>query len=609
MGIFTRDEQRDELRQLSSEFESLRGADQERLQRYADYRAEMESSRELDATPRQGEDYGRKTQNTSSISRHRIALPFAQALTVKHSHRISARLPEVIVDRRAETAEERYRSDAMEKMVWGIIRESRGEAQIASGAWDGSQLGATVFHVYFDVGKQQPCFRAIDPSGCLVVPGVDDPHKFKRVYRFWRAPVETVKAQYRGETFDGEPVKVDDIQGDGKENGNEMCLIVQMTDENRILRFVAGNRPIGLYDYEHGYGFVPYVVIPNIGPERKIWGWADYEFVRGLLDYLPKLFSRQADVVRATANGAYTDERTGKSAKEIEKVVQEGGILPIKQGSKVAPIPAPDMPEWVTEHADTALLFVKMLGFAPDGAWGDGSAASGSDRGLQMQPMNELTALKRINWASGLGRLFKMAFQMIEKKQAGAATYRGTHVRGAKRDPFAVTFDPTKPPQSVPNPAFTPGGDLLDDEPEQIALPQDPKQIFDGDYEVRFSWLNRVDPDDPAFVMSELNKFQQAVQSLETTLERIGCDNPSDEIKRIKAEAESMPWIRQGVIAFTKAQLDANSQGEDGGPAENLGTGIDDALTMMTSKDGAAQDANGGTAGLGSSGIGQLYGA
>ena len=609
MGIFNRDEKRDELAQLGSEFESLRGADQERLQRYADYREEMEAGRTLDATPRQTEDYGRKSQSNSSISRHRVPLPFAQALTVKHAHRISARLPEVIVDRRAETAEERYRSDSMEKMVWGIIRESRGEAQIASAAWDGSQLGASVFQVYFDVGKQQPCFRAIDPAGCLVVPGVDDPHKFKRIYRFWRAPIETVKAQYRGETYDGVPVKVDDIQGDGKENGNEMCTIVQVVDEDRTLRFVAGNRPVGLYEYAHNYGFVPYVVIPNLGPERKIWGWADYEFVRGLLDYLPKLFSRQADVVRATANGAYTDERTGKSAKEIERVVSEGGILPIKTGSKVAPIPAPDMPAWVTDHADTALLFVKMLGFAPDGAWGDGTAASGSDRGLQMQPMNELTALKRINWAAGLGRLFKMAFQMIEKKQAGAATYRGTHISGAKRDPFAVTFDPTKAPQTVPNPAFTQGGDLLSDEPEDIQLPQDPKQIFDGDYEVRFSWQNRVDPDDPAFVMSEMNKFQQAVQSLETTLERIGCDNPSDEIKRIKAEAEAMPWLRQGMIALTKNQLAANNQGDGGGPQENLGTGINDALSMMTSKDGAAQDANAGTAALGNSGVGQLYGA
>jgi len=163
MGIFNRDEKRDELAQLGSEFESLRGADQERLQRYADYREEMEAGRTLDATPRQTEDYGRKSQSNSSITRHRVPLPFAQALTVKHAHRISARLPEVIVDRRAETAEERYRSDSMEKMVWGIIRESRGEAQIASAAWDGSQLGASVFQVYFDVGKQQPCFRGGEP--------------------------------------------------------------------------------------------------------------------------------------------------------------------------------------------------------------------------------------------------------------------------------------------------------------------------------------------------------------------------------------------------------------------------------------------------------------
>ncbi len=609
MGWLSRDgQERDEIAQLNSEFESLRGSDAERLQRYSEYRDEIEAGRTLDGTPRQTTDYGRKTSSTSGLSRHRIPLPFAQALTVKHSHRISARMPEVIVDRRAENAEERYRSDTMEKMVWGIIRESKGEAQFAGAAWDGSQLGASCFQVYFDIDKQLPCFRALDPAGVLVVPGVDDSHKFKRFFRFWRAPLESVKAQYRGETFRGDPVRVDEIESDGKVSGVEMCTIVQVADENRMLRFVKGKRPIPLYEYEHNYGFTPYVVIPNLGPERSIWGWSDYEFVRGLLDYLPKLFSREADVLRAVANGGYTDERTGRSAAEIEKAVNEGGVLPIKQGSEIKPIPAPDMPDWVGEHADRALLFVKMLGFAPDGAWGDGSAASGSDRGLQMQPMNELTALKRINWASGLSRLFSMAFQMIEKKQASGATYRGVAVRGAKRDPFAVQIDPTKPATVAPNPAFNPD-DLGSEEEETIGLPVDPKALFDGDYEVRFSWLNRVDPDDPAFVMSELNKFQQAVQSLETTLERIGIDNPADEIKRIKAEAESMPWLRQGVIAFTKAQLDAQGQGEGGGPPTNLGTGLDDAMGMMTSKDGVAQDANAGSAGLGSSGIGLTYGS
>lgn len=597
----------DDIAALKDEFEALRSGEADRLQRYALYRSENQLARTGDAAQFSGveSDYtqGRRRRGSGrNPRRHDIALPFGQALTVKHSYRIAGRLPDVVVDRREETPQERYRSDTMEKMIWGVIRESRGEVELGDAAWDSSQLGAACLRVYFDYAKQMPLFKALDPSGVLVVKGLDDPHDFQRFYRYWRVPRATFNAEYREKEFRGRPVRVGDVSVD-------TVTIIECSDKKKTIRFTLEDG-VGLDEREHDYGFVNYVVIPNIGPQRDVWGWADYEFVRALVQYLPSLLSREADILRMVANGAFVEKGTGQTPTTILDTIRKGGVLPSRKDGSIEPIQPPNVPDFTDEHRAAVIQFIRDLGFAPDAAWGDGNAGSGSDRGLQLQPLLELTAMKQLNWAAGLSRLFSMGLRMTESKQAGPARYRGAVKVGARRTPFALTIQPSAEPggskTKIPNPLFDP--QAVDPGDEEIDVPDSPKELFDGDYEVRFVWQNRIDPDDPAFVMSELNKFQQGVQSLRTTLERLGVQSPEDEMRLIEQEADRFPWLRQGLIALTKAQLDASSQGEGGGPQEDPGTGLDAGLSTMLGKDGAAMNVDGATQGLGQSGVGQLYG-
>jgi hypothetical protein len=119
---------------------------------------------------------------------------------------------------------------------------------------------------------------------------------------------------------------------------------------------------------------------------------------------------------------------------------------------------------------------------------------------------------------------------------------------------------------------------------------------------MRFVWQNRIDPDDPAFVLAELNKFVQGAQSLETTLDRLGVQFPEDEMKRIEREAERFPWLRQGMIALVQAQIQAQNQngegGGGGGRPTDVAGGVMDALQMMQTPDGSALDADAGAAAM-----------
>ncbi len=589
----------EDLDHFAAEFEELRAAEGERLARYQQYRDECEATRDTDLNltqPSTFTDYGRVKVKDGERLRHRFTFPFAQALTVKHAYRIAGRLPDAVVDRREETPQERYRSDTMEKIWWSIVRASNGETNFADAAWDASQVGAAAFDLYYDVNLQTPVFRAIDPANCLVVRGLNDPHDFERAYRWWNVPVTTLAATYHGKEFRGTPVTVDGVT-------EMVATVVQVATKTKLIKFIAdagGPQVVGLEEKEHNFGFVPYVIIPNLGPYRRIWGWADYEFVREIGRYINVALGREADVLGMTANGAVKATGTQMTAHQILQALQQGGVIPLKKDGDIAPVGAPEMPGFEQAHVTALFDVFERIGFAPPAAWGSLGASSGSDRGLQLQPMIELTAMKQSNYKAGLSRLGEMAFLMVERKQAGAARFYGTATRGVKSKKFNVTLDSTVT-DPINQPIQTPDGE------DVIQVPANPKDLFNGDHSIRFVWQNRIDVDDPAYVAAELNKFAQGVQSLRTTLERLGVEAPEDEIRLIETEAEQHPWLRQGMIKLLEMQLAADQQGQGGGqpfdPTAAIGSGLD----TMTGSGTASLDSDALTGAL-NGGVGQLFG-
>ena len=589
---------------FDAEFQDLRATNATRLDRYQKFRDEIGRSRDWDPAGGATDttDYGRNRTDAGVPKRHNVQLPFAQALTVKHAFRISGRMPEAIVDKRFTSPQEKHRSDTMEKIWWSVIRNSGDETLFAGGAWDGSQLGSACFDLYFDVRRQQPVIRSIDPGGILVVPGLDDRHDYQRVYKFWDVPLRTLRAEYKDKFLDEEPIRIGDITSTHKDDDLEMVTLVQMTDRNRHLRWASGSK-VRLWGAEHKLSFVPYVVIPNLGPDREIWGWADYEFYRSIAQYLPVLFSREADIIRSVSNGTYIEKATGQDPQAIKKVLSTGGVVPSRRDGELEPVGVPEAPQFETSHASTALQYLKMLGFAPDAAWGEGQSQSGSDRNLQLQPLIELTSMKQMNWQRGLGRLGSLAFRMLEQLQTSKTTFFGTRPsRTGSATPFApAVLGPDLDPIDASN------SNGMD---EAIQLPRTPKELFGGEYQIRFTFRTRVDPDDPAFVLAELNKFQQGAQSLQTTLERLGVQAPEEEIKLIEDESERFPWLRSGMVQLVKAQLAARGgTGTGGGPGADPAGGLAGALATSISPDGQALDTDAGAAALPGDSPGALFGA
>lgn len=557
MNIFPSPEEKDAAKlghALSAEFNSLREDASERLSRYAEFTDEYERPRTA-VIKGKVTDYGRAVQS-QELQRHHIPMPYSHAIITKHAYRIAGRLPDLIAQRLDNSEYEMYTGDLKEKLLYSVYEESDAEQQFADAAHDGSLLGPGCFQVYYNPAYDQPRFRAVDPRHVLVVPGVDDPHDFEACYYFWEISVASFRAKY-GMTPLPDGTDAHSIKTD---NGTDKVCVVERWDRQTKVRMAGGHllEPVTT----HSYGFTPYVVIPNLGPYRDIWGYGDYEFFRHIAAYYETLMSRQADVIRATANGAYLEKGTGQSPKAVKQVIQQGGVAPSREKGSVEAIQPAEFGNGFVEHVSMMRDALNDLGFTPPASWGALGAASGSDRALQLQPQIELTALKQINWSAGLKRLNTMILKLIEQKSIGKSSYTGTKVRGAVSTPFRIVLNAAANEDyaitdSDGQPAVNPDGTA-------VKIPLNPKELIAGNYCTRVVWERRLDRDDPEFVLSELNKYAQAAQSLRTTLEHLGFENPEDEMDLIEAESERFPWVRSGMVELIKQQLSASAEGGGG---------------------------------------------
>jgi hypothetical protein len=583
------------------ELNQLRIDDGMRLQRMVDLRQVMESFRRDSVSRILPSDYGRNGPELND--RTDVRLPYLLAICVKHAHRAGGQLPDVRVPRADSSPPERWRQSVLERFLACCWNDSDALVQLTTAAWDASCVGAGAFEVYWNVDRQVACFYARDPAGMVVVP---DPYKvwpYQRAYRSWLTPLGSLRASYGGKFVDPVDQRLGRVQIDGLEplgdQQGSLCQINEVKDETQCVRWSG---EVLLHRSDHGADFCPTVLYPNVGPLRMVFGYSDVELAQDIALYYQRVFSRQADVAAFAARGSYTEEQTGVPAVQVREVIKKGGVIPIRRDGKVLPIEAHQQPSFINEHFQAARDALSDLSFVPDAAWGSqGEATSGSERGMQMLPQIELARQKQVNMRWALEKVSELCLRMAERNALGKQRYRGSMRRDGVSRSFRMDLGP-----AVPAPQGLDGVDMT--------LPR----LIAKDYDTEIVFTDHLDVWDPQFVLSELNKFSQGAQSLQTTLERLGTADPIDEMNLIQAEAEAMPWLRQGMIALIEKQLDAQGgpgQGEGSAapasyPPDQMGGGPQAGLeSMMGPSGGSGSGTDALTQALNGSGSGRAPGA
>ena len=176
-------------------------------------------------------------------------------------------------------------------------------------------------------------------------------------------------------------------------------------------RLIVGSTTV--HDGPNPYGFIPFVVIPNLQPPNSRWGQSDLVDLIPLNRELDERMSDQADVIRYHADPPV-----------VFRGVEEHSDLPVGPGT-VWDLPRDadvSLLEWhgnapaLQDHIDRVLRALYEVTETPRTSFGDsGRLLSGVALETELHPLVQRTLRKRVSWSAALRRCNQMLLLLAER--------------------------------------------------------------------------------------------------------------------------------------------------------------------------------------------------
>lgn len=437
---------------------------------------------------------------------------------------------------RPNDLEHREAAERAEKILRRLMALSNAPLHLDMGAKTGSQLGRTVYKVYKkgEKGGQHACFSYCQPDYFYGIPASDS-HlaEFSTVY--YSYPVDILEAQrmfgpgdYKTEAALADtyyqPLKEHDKDTTGR---TRRVPVLEVWTRDAYLLEVGGvvkyNGKNPFTWQRSGKGFVPFVVIENIRNAGEGQGEADIKQARELNEYLNFLLSRKYHVTSRWLQPTVVWEGAPQNMGEIlAGTIGGGGAIPTRLGSRLSFL-AYDRPNQMVTEMEMQLrnAILESTGMSDVALQGtlSGSVNTGPSTYAQWQPVLSTIAKKQTEWQHGLSTLFAMLLEVQE--QIGNSTALGKAVIN----------------ETVKSAEFS-DGEVVDLSGKDIA----------GLREVTISWPGILPKDDIDAARLEMEKASMGLQSIYTTLEKLGVEYPTDEIARIRMENQD-PNLRGEKVA------------------------------------------------------------
>ena len=449
---------------------------------------------------------------------------------------------------RPNTLDFRDKAERTEKILRRLLDLSNSELQFDMGAKSGSQLGRTIFKVYEKgvEGKKHACFSFCQPDYFYGIPAGDNNlGEYSVVYYSYPLDKNEAKRVFGNHPFKSEAelqtnkyytVLIEQQQDTYAAGGRRRVPVMEIWTKDAYSLSVGGvvlfNGDNPFKDKATGEGYIPFVVIENIRNSGSNYGESDIAQARQLNEQLNYLLSRKTHIVGRWLQPTLVWEGAPQNyADTLASTIGGGGAIPARIGSKLyflaydRPNPAVTEMEQTLRTAilDTTGMSEIALQGTPSGSINTGPALE-----AQFAPVITTIAKKRKEWETGLKNLFSMLLDTQER--IGDSKALGQAVIN----------------QSVKSQG-QPDGELVDLSGKDI----------DGLREVSLLWPEVLPKNELDSARFELEKMQQGVQSMYTTLEKLGEDYPDDEIARISQENTDPTLRGEKVAEQVRAQATA----------------------------------------------------
>jgi hypothetical protein len=453
---------------------------------------------------------------------------FCKPITERFSTYLMGRGFTYNVDR-PNTLEFRDQAERTEKILRRLLKLAKSDILFSEGADTGSQLGRTVYKVYKTgpKGRQHACFQHVQPDYFYGIPATDSPAgEWAKV--FYSYPIDRSEAvrmfgpnNYKSEAAIAQAERYDNLPEEARNITSEIRLdrrvpVLEVWQRDAYLLEVGG---VVIYNGDNPFkwttttkeGFIPFIVIENIRNDGDTFGESDIAQSRELNEQFNYLLSRKQYIVGRWLQPTLVWEGAPQNYLDIlTSTIGGGGAIPARLGSRLYFLaydrPNPQVQE-LEQTLRTAILETAGLNEIAFQGTVHGYVNTGPSVNAQYQPLTSVIQKKQQSWQQGIELLFAMLLELQES--IGDSEALGLTVVN-----------------STVNSKNGSDGDVVQLSGQDIA----------GLREVAITWPGLLPKDDASAAQLELQKAEQGLQSIYTTLEKLGEDYPDDEIARIRME-------------------------------------------------------------------------
>lgn len=266
-------------------------------------------------------------------------------------------------------------------------------------ALDAAVLGDGAFKVTWNLRRQSPLVAPIDPANLWAWWEPDNPGEVYRVVQRYSVSAEEAERLF------------DVAAGSEPNSGQRRVTVVEDWTAEHYRIELDGQVAI---DAANPYGWIPYVVYPNIARPHEFWGASDLE---DLIDVCRELNSRMTTISRILQVSGYPITVLENVSGSEGVRPEPGAIWELPEDSKAYLLDM--LGGAVTLHIDYVNLLYRQLhdlSETPRTAFGDsGRSLSGVALEVEIQPLVQKVMRKRRVWDAVYRRRNALVLDLLER--------------------------------------------------------------------------------------------------------------------------------------------------------------------------------------------------
>lgn len=263
---------------------------------------------------------------------------------------------------------------------------------------DAAVLGDAAYKVWWDSAERRVRVGAPDVQGLFAWWSADD------IARVWRVASRYVLSAEEAHVLHGAPI--------ARDRPSAEVEVIEVWTDDRFELWIGGEltdeRP-------NPYGFIPFVIFPNIREPKRFWGTSDLEAIKEPLRELNRAFTQLSQILEISGNPIAVLENVNE-ARDI--AVEPGAVWELPERARAYLL---DLLQGggVQLHVDYVNLIYRALhdlSEAPRTAFGDrGGALSGVALNIELDPLLKKVQRKRLIRSVAHRRRNELALRLLQQ--------------------------------------------------------------------------------------------------------------------------------------------------------------------------------------------------